>query len=451
LTPVARDARIRDVERTLGAATVGRYLRYKLGKDRREIDRAVRRLVHGACRDVAGYRRLLEETGVRIDGFRGIADLRHLPVVDKETLFRRFALGDVLRRGALPERCVRAGTSGSTGLPLTVFMSRSEAFYRRLLLLLAWRRLAPMPLPLRIVDVGTWVPGQVPVKQRRSPLLDVVRIPIGLPAEEQVRLILRHRPAVLSGYPSALSVLAEAWAESDDGAFPLRLVATRGEVLHGDARRILEKVFTCRVADFYNSEEVGNMAWECPADASSLHVNTDGCVLEVVDDAGDPVPEGTEGRVLVTNLYNWTMPFIRYDLHDRGVMLDGEGRCACGHRGPRMAIIQGRDDDFVILPGGRRVSPRLVATAINRAVAEVSPLGGFDRHFRRFQVIQDAAHHLIVRIVPEKGRSVDFESVIGIMLRTIHPDLRCTVEIVDDLPCEPSGKFKKVVSRIAAL
>jgi phenylacetate-CoA ligase len=191
------------------------------------------------------------------------------------------------------------------------------------------------------------------------------------------------------------------------------------------------------------------MAWECPVDRAVLHVNTDACILEVVGEDGEPASRGTEGRVIVTNLYNSTMPFIRYDLHDRGVMLSADrDPCACGSRAQRMAVLQGRDDDFVHLPDGRRVSPRLIATAVNRAFQGLTPLGAFDSHFRRFQVIQDASDHITVRIIPEPGRDVEFEPVITEVMERIGVGLACTVEIVDELPIEPSGKFKKVIRDI---
>ena len=153
--------------------------------------------------------------------------------------------------------------------------------------------------------------------------------------------------------------------------------------------------------------------------------------------------------MIVSNLYNCTMPFVRYDLNDRGVILRLERtRCACGSYQPRMAILRGRDDDYVYLPDRRRVSPRLLATAVNRAFSGLSPRGAFDRHFRRFQVVQDALDHVTVRVIPEADRSVDFQTVIASAMRDLHPELRCSVKVVDDIPLEPSGKFRKVICSI---
>ncbi|MBE0634898.1 phenylacetate--CoA ligase family protein [Candidatus Bipolaricaulota bacterium] len=424
-------------------------MRFKLGKTPADVDRVLSHLVRNAYQNSSSYRQTLDKAGLSVDGFRQVEDLQRLPIVDKGTLFHQFPLRDVLHRRADPSRCVRAGTSGSTGLPLYVFMSKGEAFFRQVLLLFAWRRARRLRLPLTIADVGSCIEAEDTVSLTKGGLVKIVRISIAIPAEQQLQHLMQHRPNILTGYPTSLRVLAEA-IRSKSGRTPfLKLLATRGEVLHDETRVFLENAFGCRVSDYYNCEEVGNMAWECPADASVLHVNTDACVLEIVDESGHPAALGVEGRVIVTNLFNCTMPFIRYDLHDRGQILhQGGTRCACGSRNPSMAVLQGRDDDYVYLPDGRKVSPRLIATTVGRAMVRRSPQTRFDLAFRRFQVVQDARDQLTIRIIPEQGELVDFQPVIAPVLRALYPKMHCSVELVDSLPVGPSGKFKKVISNI---
>jgi len=218
-------------------------------------------------------------------------------------------------------------------------MSRGEALYRRLLLFAAWRRFGRLPFPLRIADVGSWVRSDSGVEVKRRAGVSVVRISIAIPVECQIELLIRRRPHVISGYPTALEILAGALGaqalRASPTAFSSSLVATRGELLGETTRRAIESAFGCRVGDFYNCEEVGNVAWECPRDPKTLHVNTDACIVEIVDSEGNPLPAGVEGRVLVTNLYNCTMPFIRYALHERGILLPDENAAtaAAGARG----------------------------------------------------------------------------------------------------------------------
>lgn len=430
---------------------VERALRFKPNKSPKTVDRVLSYLVRNAYQNIAGYRRFLDHSGVHPEQITGLRDISRLPIADKTMLFREMSLGEILHRNAKIDRCVQVGTSGAMGIPLTVFMNPAEAFFRRILLFRAWREEASLRFPLTVVDIGSWVEGEAATEVHHNCGVRIVRIPVSLPVDQQVRVLLRHRPQVLTGYPTVLNMLAEAVPKAADFS-NLRLVASRGEILHHGTRESLSAAFPCRIADFYNAEEVGNMAWECPVDPDVLHINTDACILEIVDSEGRSLRAGEEGRVIVTNLFNCTMPFIRYDLHDRGAFLDaGPRSCPCGCQHPRLAVLAGRDDDYGYLPDRGRVSPRLLATAVSRAFSASSLLGTFDRHFRRFQVVQDALDHVTVRIIPEKESQVDFAAVIAPSFRRLHPTLRCSIEIVGDLPLEASGKFKKVICNIPEL
>ena len=83
-----------------------------------------------------------------------------------------------------------------------------------------------------------------------------------------------------------------------------------------------------------------------------MHINQDTCVVEIVDREGNRLPDGRTGSIALTNLYNYTMPFLRYTLGDRGQILPVESRCACGTRGPVMTLLEGREDDILQLPDG---------------------------------------------------------------------------------------------------
>lgn len=424
-------------------------LRFKPRKTPRDIDRVIRFLVRSAATHIPAYRELLESSEASAASVSGLSDLPLLPVLEKDWLFRDPESRDRLHERAAPLRYVQATTGGYTGLPVTIYMTRGEMLFRRLQLLAEWRRLARLPMRLRIADVGSWIEGEAGhVYARRGPV-SILRVSYALPIEHQIRLISRHSPHIVSGYPTTIAVLAEQW-KSAPAQRSLRLVATRGEVLHESERESMARGFGARVADFYNCEEIGNVATECAADPGALHINTDTCVVEVVDDGGCPLPPGNEGRILLTSLCNSTMPFIRYYVGDRGAILSrgDEAVCACGSRRPRMTVIQGRDDDYVVMPDGQRLSPRLVAVAAKRTVDAKARELNRTRLFSRFQLVQDRADHVTVRVVREGDWPADLDGIISEKLRSLHAALRCTVEAVDDIPLEPSGKLKKVIRLI---
>ena len=126
----------------------------------------------------------------------------------------------------------------------------------------------------------------------------------------------------------------------NEKSLPIRpqvAIMTSAGTLHPLMREKIETAFQCKVFNRYGSREVGDIASECEAHAG-LHVFPSGNYIEIVDDQGHPVPNGEEGNILVTNLYNYAMPLIRYYIGDRGV-LSRSDRCACGRQGQ----ISGKD------------------------------------------------------------------------------------------------------------
>lgn len=423
--------------------------RFKWSKTQRDIDGAIRFVVRSAATRIPAYRELLEMSGVTASSVSGLADLPGLPILDKEWLFRDAESTDRLHVRATPERCVQASTGGYTGLPVKIYMSQGEALFRRLQLLAEWRRLAHLPFLLRIADIGSWIEGTAGHESVRRGPASILRVSSALPIDDQARLLARYSPHVISGFPTTVALIAERWRSAPIRS-SIRLVATRGEVLHGSERAAMAKQFACRVADFYNCEEIGNIASECPADPSALHINTDACVVEVVGNDGRPTPPGGEGKILLTSLYNCTMPFIRYYVGDRGVMLVDENgtRCACGSRRPRMAAVHGRDDDYVVLPDGERLSPRVVAMTVKRTSDAKARELNRTRVLSRLQIVQDEPDHVTVRVVHEGDWPIELDEIIPSKLRGLHPALRSTVRAVDAISAEPSGKLKKVIRLI---
>jgi phenylacetate-CoA ligase len=429
---------------------VDSWLRFRSGKTPGDIDRVLRFVVRSASRRIPLYRQLLEHSGATGRLLQGVSDLPGYPIVTRSGTLHNVPVGELTHARANPSRLVRVSTSGYSGTPISIYMNRAEAFYRRWQVLQSWQRLVRLPLPVRVADLAGAVADPSRATARRRGLVRIRRISHALPMEAQVRTAAKFAPHVISGSPTVLDLLADGVRESGLRIRSVRLVASRGEILFPDVRARLEKAFRCRVADFYSCEEVGVVASECPADPAVYHVNTDACIVEIVDADGFPVRPEIEGRILLTNLYNCTMPLIRYAIGDRAAWAAPEGGvCECGSGRPRMRLVGGREDDYVFLPDGRRMSPRLLGTTIYRVGMDSTLDGTLRWLFRGFQVVQDGRDHVTVRVMAEVDVRSTLEVRIPTALQAVHPDLRATVVFVDDLPIEPSGKFRKIACKIA--
>ncbi len=223
-----------------------------------------------------------------------------------------------------------------------------------------------------------------------------------------------------------------------------RIVLTTSEVRTPEMSRRISDAFGTRPLDVYASTETGLIAVECDRH-QGRHLFEDQILLENVDEAGRPVPDGQPGaRLLVTNLFKRTQPLIRYELSDM-VTLDSSA-CPCGRRTPRIVALDGRSDDILMLPG-RDGRPRPV-----HPLAVRSPFASL-AEVRAYQIVHDGALH--VRVVPSEGAepsavATHVSSALAGKLEQlgiVPPEIR--VELVACLARDggPSGKLKLIESR----
>ena len=429
---------------------IERLLRFKIGKSSQDTDSLLRYLVRSAYTNVPFYRRTWDTEGVSVSQFRGVEDLPLLPIVTKGSLLSR-GLQDRLNATVDPQHTIRRGTSGTSGAPIEVHMTRPEFRFRQLILFLALCGNAGWAFPLDIVEAGTWIPptSSGSVIRRRGLLTAVTYISRKSPLEEQAHALARTRPMVLTGCPSSLQIIAAELVRLRIAPPRPKIIVPRGEVLRPDVRNLLSEVFGGRVIDYYNAQEIGNIARQCADSPSVMYVNHDSCVVEVVDDEGHPVSLGQEGNIVVTSLYNTTMPFLRYTLQDRAVLLQNERtHCRCGCRTQTIASPLGRDDDFIVLPDLQRVSPRVIDDLVIAACRKVGIESSFTRGVQQYQIVQESPTHITLRIAASEPPPASLCTQLVHDVRALHHDFQCDVEEVSQIDLGETGKLKRVLSHL---
>ena len=178
-----------------------------------------------------------------------------------------------------------------------------------------------------------------------------------------------------------------------------------------------------------------------------MHPNLANTWIEIVGQNGQPVAKGKNGRIVITNLYNYTMPFIRYGTGDRGVDL-GEGVCECGFNGPVMRLTEGRDGNFIVLPDGSEINPRNLYDAVNFAFPHDRPGWNLIDFIRAFQIVQEAIDLIVVKVVPGPQYSDSFWPKVRENLSGLHPALTLKVECVSDLTPPTGKKFHQVLGKL---
>jgi phenylacetate-CoA ligase len=174
----------------------------------------------------------------------------------------------------------------------------------------------------------------------------VVRVGPGLPAMV-LEMIGRVRPTAIVSVPSFLRIVAEKAAETGfnlAGSSVQKMICigepVRDESLAPNAMgRFLELAWSARVYSTYGVTELASSLCECDAGAGG-HLHPELLHLEILDDAGQPVPDGTVGEVVATTFGVEAMPLIRYRTGDCAALF--RQPCACGRTTPRLGPIVGR-------------------------------------------------------------------------------------------------------------
>ena len=257
------------------------------------------------------------------------------------------------------------------------------------------------------------------------------------PTEKIVEQLNKFQPAMLGGYPSNLELLID---EQNSGRLHISpvIVMTGGEHLSDDLRRRLSEAFHCYAQTSYACTEGGAVACECTR--QHLHINDDWVIVEPVDSQGNPVPDGTlADKYLLTNLFNYTQPMIRYEVTDR-IILHREP-CPCGNPSPWLEI-EGRNDDVLTFSeDGKEI--RVPPLAIYAKLKEVHEL-------RRFQLLKFPQNRVELRLEPGSGidKAEAFEKASEALreLLAVYGISHVTVALSEELPKQHpvSGKFKHV-------
>lgn len=259
-----------------------------------------------------------------------------------------------------------------------------------------------------------------------------------LPTEQIVKELNQFQPAMLGGYPSNLELLIEEQKSGRLHIHPV-LIMTGGEYLSEELRKNLSETFNCYVQTSYSCTEGGSIACECAE--HHFHINDDWIIVEAVDKDNNPVPDGVQAdKILLTNLFNYTQPFIRYEVTDRVVM--HHEPCACGKESPWLTL-EGRTDDVVCFTQGEK-EIKIPPLAIYATLKEIHSL-------RRFQVIAYPENKIELRLEPKEDHDIDNcflqakEMLIDFLAS--HGVRDITIELSDEIPKQQpgSGKYKHVI------
>lgn len=391
-------------------------------------------LVRHAAEHNAFYRERFAAVGLRPEDLRGPEDLARIPRLTKDDLRahgERLISADADRSTLRHKR-----TGGSTGVPVHLHWDLHAQRYKRALVGRhdGW---AGYRLGDRLAALWGDTAKAYPLKQRvykalceRTVFLDTLLMD-DAHLEEFVAVLRRIRPRVLMGHAHSLYFFTEYVVERGHDDLRFDSILSTAESLTPVEREAIERRFGRVVFDRYGCEEVSLVASECEAH-DGLHLAAEGVYVEVEGADGD-----RPGEVVVTDLTNRGMPFLRYEVGDLATL--APGRCACGRGLPRLARVFGRTTDILYAPDGRQISG-------------VSILDTFVIHVpgvKQAQIVQDALDHLELRVVPDAAFADPSREKLAATVRQVFgPTMRHTLALVERIEPTARGKFQFTICRV---
>lgn len=392
--------------------------------------------------------------------------LQELPVITKQTImenFDRVVTDPRLRLTAIAAHLAQAkgdalflneyralSTSGTTGLKgLFVYSKREWSVV--LADTLRWQHtigVKPrLPRRLRLATIGAGSPSHVSYRLVASGdvgLFNMKRLDATAPIPALVAALNAFAPDVLLSYPTVAALLAIEQIEGRLAIAPA-IISTHSETLSPGMSAIIERARGIAPFDHYGLSEHPNCGCAC-AERRGIHLFEDLFLAEVVDDRNRPVAPGETGlKLLLTNLYNFTQPLIRYEVSDM-LSLSAES-CPCGRPFRLVSRIAGRSDDIVYLRGLQGDAVPVLPLHFYDAIEAVEAV-------KQYRIFAQPGE-ICVEIAARAGADCDAlaREVTERLTRMLHmagaapPSLRFA--FVDTIKPSPAlmGKAKLIVSR----
>jgi phenylacetate-CoA ligase len=392
------------------------------------------------------YNRIFKENRISPDDIKNVGDLTKIPVLTKHDI--------VKNRNELVSTAIEKGelipsVSGGTGHQINFNVTRDQMSWE---LAAEFRGYEWAGYRLGNKCVNFW--GSPIDTAKHSDLMKKVTswvermkvVNTYIISDEKMSefasLLRSYKPEVVKGYASSVYMVAKYLKEQGINDIRPRTILTSAEMLLPHYREMIEGVFGCKVFDYYGSREIGALASQCD-EHYGFHINAENVVMEFVRE-NEPVSD-ERGLIYVTNLRNYGMPFIRYEIGDVGK--PSEESCHCGRGLPVIESLEGRASQFMavydenlgkIIPVST-AAPGIISNTLMQVPVE------------SYRIYQESLEKIVIKVVAGEGYSLkDTDYIINHMQDYLGDRIKVEIDLVDDLPPLPSGKRSVFISKINA-
>lgn len=389
------------------------------------------KLVNHAFNNVQYYNELFKKNKLVPDDIKTIDDLKKLPPLTKEKLVENFKNKKLIAKNISKKDFILSASSGSTGLTTRYYINKSAYGFNIACNLRGWYWMG-----YRLGDTVIKV-SQNKRNNNLKKLQDFINRTLlytNRYDEDSLKKFINYIPSTssvyLRSYPDPLFFIASHINRKVINELRISAINTTGNILFPEIRKFIEKLFNTKIYDSYGCEGGVNL-FECPTH-NYYHCSSESGIIEIVNTKGEDVHVGEDGYLLITNLQNYAMPFIRYDSKD--IVTKG-GECSCGRALLTIKRIQGRDNDIIVTPDKQYLIAQNFTTFIKNY-----------NSIEQFQIHQKSINELIFNLVVNKNfTKTDTSKIKNYWRKYTNHEMKIYINIVKNIPLLPSDKRRFII------
>jgi phenylacetate-CoA ligase len=382
------------------------------------INRRLKRILFHAADTTEFYRR-----------YRNIEDLNRYPVIKKCQI--QSSRSEFLSSDYLKKKLKYRKTSGSYGTPMRVCLSK-EKYARQIAELIYYNKISGLEVGETYLNVTTNKKGKL-----EKFIKHVVTInPAVMHKEwyhENIQIMSRHKNIFLIGFPSVLYPLARHILNTYPTADTVRLkgIITIAEPLNSQVRKTIQEAFKCPIYNRYAMMEIGVVGYSTGMD-SDIYINQASYIVEVLSFESDyPVSEGADGRIVVTDLFSYAMPLIRYETGDTATLINKNKVGAYCVKNP-----EGRIVETIYRTDGLKVSWAVIYDIMDE-----------ESKIIQYQFCQTGANSYRISLHPLSDYPKANEDTLrSRFMKLLGNDACIEFKYVDSIPPLPSGKRPMIIN-----
>lgn len=281
--------------------------------------------------------------------------LANLPIVEKSDFVNK---NNRFFNQKWGKNKLKHNTSGSSGVPLTIYSSVSEKLYAHAMVLKQIQKITgSWGMKDTLFLSGFYVNSDLNEDNfyTRDKVFNNTYVSIyhfkADNADKYLKILSQYKPKIIFGYASAINELASIISDMKEFEHNIKMIISTSEILTDQYRENIEKVFKVDVTDMYGSQEGGHLAFQC--EHGIKHINPSRGILEVKNDKG--IFRVGVGEAIITAIHRPSFPLYRYNIKDVVEVEKPKTICKCGLHTYVVKKIEGRSEDMVVTSDGRKI------------------------------------------------------------------------------------------------